>query len=193
MPFTRRHSIWPRSLALMFSTMVPVRAADSSSGQAIYKRNCARCHGKAGEGVKGKYDDALHGDWSLEKLTRYIEKSMPEDDPDKINGPEAEAVAGYINDTFYSREARARNHPARVEFVRLTNRPYVNVIADLLRGFEEDAKNSGDTHRGLRANYRPRNRGTNNNDRRNGFERIDRVVNLTFGTNSPDAESLGTG
>src|SRR4030095_3344653 len=133
------------------------------------------------------------GDWSIGKLTRYIDKNMPDDAPQKCVGPDAEAVARYINDTFYSREARARNHPARVELVRLTNRQYVNVIDDLLRGFEEEATHTGDTHWGLRANYRPRNRGTNNNDRRNGFERIDRVVNLTFGTNSPDAESLGTG
>ncbi|HKX62147.1 MAG TPA: DUF1592 domain-containing protein [Verrucomicrobiae bacterium] len=193
MMFDRNAFAWLALLAFVGPIVAPTRGAESPPGQAIYKKHCVRCHGKAGEGVKGKYDDALHGDWSLEKLTRYIEKSMPEDDPDKINGADVESVARHIHDTFYSQEARARNHPARVELVRLTNRQYVNMIADLLRGFEEDSAASGDAQRGLRGNYRPRNRGTNNNNRRTGFERVDHVVNLTFGTNSPDAESLGTG
>ena len=50
-------------------------------------------------------------------------------------GADAAAVARYIHDTFYSREAWARLHPARVELVRLTNRQYVNTVADLLKSF----------------------------------------------------------
>ena len=33
-------------------------------GPAIYKQQCAKCHGPAGQGVKGKYNDPLVGDWS---------------------------------------------------------------------------------------------------------------------------------
>src|SRR5689334_19933950 len=79
------------------------RAAEPD-GRAIYRELCASCHGKNGEGVKKKYPDALHGDWSLEKLTRYIDKNMPDDAPEKCVGEDAAAVARYINDAFYSKE-----------------------------------------------------------------------------------------
>ena len=66
-------------------------AEPSTAGREIYRKQCANCHGKKGEGVKGKYDDVLHGDWSLEKLTRYIDKNMPEDAPEKCVGADAAA------------------------------------------------------------------------------------------------------
>src|SRR5688500_15663447 len=80
----------------------PVRSAETSEGAKIYQRRCADCHGERGQGVKDKFDDPLEGDWSLQKLVRYIEKNMPEDDPGTCTGPEAEAVGKYIYDTFYS-------------------------------------------------------------------------------------------
>jgi hypothetical protein len=165
-------------------------AESDSNGRQIFRQQCARCHGKNGEGVKGKYDDALHGDWSLEKLTRVIEKTMPEDDPDKINGPEVEAVARYINDAFYSREARARNHPARVELVRLTNRQYLNTVADLLKTFGSPDPAPGGEH-GLRASYRSRI--PKSDAGRKNFERVDRQVNFRLDAGAPDAEALGLG
>ncbi len=150
------------------------------NGSAIFRQQCAKCHGRNGEGVQKKYKDALHGDWSIEKLTRYIEKNMPEDDPDKCVGADAEAVARYIYDAFYSREARARNHPARIELVRLTNRQYVNTIADLLKSFSGSDDALGN-ERGLRANYQPRRAMRD----RKSIERIDRQVNFDFGAGTP--------
>jgi mono/diheme cytochrome c family protein len=165
-------------------------AEDSGKGREVFRQQCAKCHGKQGEGVKGKYDDALHGDWSIDKLTRFIEKTMPEDDPDKINGPQVEAVARYINDAFYSREARARNHPARVELARLTNRQYVNTVADLLRQFTGD-ESPAQAERGLRGNYRSKvGKGDEN---RKSFDRVDRQVTFSLDAGSADAEQLGTG
>ncbi|HEU0008346.1 MAG TPA: DUF1592 domain-containing protein [Verrucomicrobiae bacterium] len=160
------------------------------SGQLIYKQLCAKCHGKNGGGVKGKYDDALHGDWSLEKLTRYIAKNMPDDAPEKCVGEDAAEVARYIHDAFYSPEARARNHPPRVELTRLTNRQYVHTIADLIKSFGPSDDPPGQ-ERGLRGNYRPRTR--KGEEERKSFDRVDRQVSYTFGTNSSDAERLGTG
>ena len=130
-------------------------AALNSAGRDVYRQHCVQCHGKAGEGVKGKYDDALHGDWSVEKLTRYIDKNMPEDDPDKCDADQYAAVSRYINDAFYSRAARARNNPARVELVRLTNRQYVNTVADLIRSFS-GTDGAATAEHGLKANYRSR-------------------------------------
>jgi mono/diheme cytochrome c family protein len=156
-------------------------APKNSHGANLYKAECARCHGKNGEGVKDKYDDALVGDWSLEKLIRYVAKNMPEDDPGSLKAADAETVARYINDAFYSREARARNNPARVELVRLTNRQYVNTVADLLKSFSE-ADTSLGNERGLRANYR---RGGRRFGGAGNFERVDPQVNFDFGPRHP--------
>src|SRR5215208_1606757 len=79
-------------------------------GRRIFLQECAKCHGRNGEGVKGKYDEPLHGDRPLDKLTRYIERSMPDDDPGKCVGEDAAAVANYIFESFYSLEARARKN-----------------------------------------------------------------------------------
>ena len=158
----------------------PGWGAGLPNGQEIFGHDCARCHGRNGEGVKEKYEDALYGDWSIEKLTRYIDRKMPDDEPEKCVGADAQAVARYIYDTFYSRAARARNFPPRVELVRLTNRQYVNVIADLVKSFGESDKPLG-SERGLRGNYQPR--GAIRNQQ--SFERVDRQVNFDFGARHP--------
>ena len=169
-------------VALLAFAALPVRAAEAQpNGREIYRHLCVKCHGKSGEGVKGKYDGALHGDWSLEKLSRFIDKSMPDDDPDKCKGPDAEAVARYIYDAFYSREARARNHPPRIELLRLTNRQYVNTLADLFRHFTgEEFPAAGE--RGLKASY------YNGREfrKKKGEDRIDRQINFDFGNGRPD-------
>lgn len=186
---------WPASVtALLGLTLLPafptIAAPKTPEGKDVYRQQCARCHGKAGEGVKGKYDDALHGDWSVEKLTRYIEKNMPEDKPGTCTGEAAVAVSRYITDAFYSREARARNNPPRVELVRLTNRQYLHTVADLMKSFGERDAAPGE-ERGLRGNYRPRNRQNGPNLKQ--FDRVDRQVDFTYTTNSHDAGKLGAG
>ena len=50
----------------------------------IYKEMCARCHGAKGEGTK-KYEHPLTGDWSVPRLAKVIDHTMPEDDPDKLD------------------------------------------------------------------------------------------------------------
>src|SRR6185295_14554725 len=106
---------WLAVLCLIGGQQGLFAAGKAPSGKDIFRQMCVKCHGRNGEGVKGKYDDALVGDWSIEKLTRYIDKNMPDDHPGKCTGRDADAVARFIYDTFYSREARARNHPPRVE------------------------------------------------------------------------------
>ena len=167
--------LWLPFAALLAGGVACLGAAKLPDGRALYRKECASCHGKSGEGVKDKYADGLHGDWSLEKLTRYIERNMPEDDPDKINGPEVEAVSRYINDNFYSREARAKKNPARIELVHLTNLQYANAVADLLRSFTGGESTFG-SERGLRASYQPR--GPLGNSRKN-IDRVDREVNFS--------------
>ena len=168
-------------LMVHLSTHAAQQTHASSNGRDIYRSMCVKCHGKNGAGVKDKYKDALVGDWSLEKLTRYIDKNMPDDDPDKCVGADAEAVARYIYETFYSREARARNHPARIELVHLTNRQYVNALADIFKQFTGNDTALGNEH-GLRANYDPRRVMRNT---RKSIDRIDRRVDFDFGKGTP--------
>src|SRR3954471_14252431 len=140
-------------ILLFLGPLFNVRSAPKqTSGAKIFRDQCAKCHGDHGQAVKDKDDDPLEGDWSIQKLTRYIDKKMPEDDPKKCVGPDAEAVAKYIYNGFYSREARLRNHPMRVELARLTNRQYVNSVADLLKRFTGKDDAVGDEH-GLNATY----------------------------------------
>ena len=165
-------------------------AALDSAGRDVYRQHCVRCHGKNGEGVKGKYDDALHGDWSVEKLTRYIDKNMPEDEPDKCDAVQSAAVSRYINEAFYSREARARNNPARVELVRLTNRQYINTVADLIKSFS-GTDGAATTEHGLKANYRSRI--PKSETGRKNVDRVDRQVLFNPEPDTKDAEEFGTG
>ncbi len=105
-------------------------------GQRVYEEQCARCHGKAGEGSED-YPRALAGDKSVKQLAKLIAKTMPEDDPGTCTGDSADAVASYIYDAFYSKTAQERNRPARVELARLTVRQYRNAVADLIGSFRE--------------------------------------------------------
>ncbi|HEV7923964.1 MAG TPA: DUF1592 domain-containing protein, partial [Verrucomicrobiae bacterium] len=158
------------------------------NGSQIYRQLCARCHGGGGQGVKGKYDDALQGDWPLEKLSRYIGKKMPDDDPGRCQGAQAEAVAGYIYDSFYSSQARLRRHPPRIELLHLTNRQYANTVADLIKYL---SGNDGalTEERGLRAVYY--NSREFDGDKK-VYERVDRQFGFNFGDTNWDAKLNGT-
>ncbi len=177
-----RRSVASLAVLPLLGAILPASAESTPNGAIIFRQLCVKCHGRHGEGVKGKYDDVLHGDWSIEKLTRYIAKNMPDDAPGKCVGPDAEAVAHHIYDTFYSREARARNHPPRIELLRLTNRQYINTVADLLRHFTgEDTPPNGQP--GLKATYY----------NSQGFDgakkvqdRIDRQIDFDFGDHRPE-------
>ena len=179
---------WLPMLCLALSQSQFVSADRRLTGREIFTQRCAKCHGRSGEGVKGKYEDALHGDRTLEKLTRYIEKSMPDDHPGTCIGPDAEAVARYIYDAFYSREARTANHPARVELMRLTNRQYVNTVADLLKHFT-GSDGALTSERGLHATYYS---AKDFNGDKKVIERIDRRIDFDFGASTPDREHFPT-
>ena len=72
---------------------------------------CARCHGAKGEGTK-KYAQPLIGDKSVAQLAAVIDRTMPEDDPDKLDAAGSKRVAEYIYDAFYSPAAQAEAEPA---------------------------------------------------------------------------------
>ncbi len=174
-------------LCLLLGRLDLSAAERSPSGQAIYRQLCVKCHGKNGEGVKGKNEDPLVGDRSLDNLTRYIDREMPENAPEKCKGADAEAVARYIYDAFYSREARLRKNPPRVELAHLTNRQYLVSVADLVGRFIEPRETVG-KERGLTGRYYNH---RNSQKDQGAYERVDRQVQFDFGEASHDGKPVG--
>ena len=103
-------------------------------GAAIYQAQCASCHGPRGEGVAGKSDEPLRGKRSVESLTRYIDRNMPEDEPEKCVGEDAAAVAAWIYGAFYGPDAQAKDAP-RIQLSHLTREQYRQSVADLFGSF----------------------------------------------------------
>ena len=155
-------------------------------GQRIYEQHCVTCHGVKGQGVEEKQPEPLVGDRSLKDLTQVIIETMPEEDPDQIVGEQANAVAAYVYDAFYSAVAQARNKPARVELSRLTVRQYQNAITDLIGSFT--GTNSWDEDRGLSAEYFD-SRNLRGDKRK--IQRTDAMIAFDFAEGSP-ADDIGT-
>jgi prenyltransferase beta subunit len=168
--------------------------AGEPPGAAVYQQKCARCHGKAGEGTKA-HPHALIGNRSLVQLTKYIAKFMPEDAPRTLNDKDAQAVATYIFDAFYSPAAQARIKAPRVELARLTVNEYRNAVADLVGGFHTGApraKNAKDDL-GLRGDYFTGPPGGKKKSGRTlAFARIDPLVQFDFASADKDFEKLKT-
>lgn len=161
----------------------PLEAA-STIGAEVYKNLCASCHGPKGEGVADQYSQALVGDKSVGELAELIERTMPEGEPEKCVGDDAQAVARFIYDEFYSPLAQARMSPARVELSRLTVRQYRETLADLIGTFRP-ASSWGD-QRGLKGSYsRNRNFGSKKTAL---FDRVDPVISFNFGDQNPHPE-----
>ena len=125
----------------------------AKTGEAIYKDMCADCHGDKGQGVKGQYDEPLHGNRTLEALTKRIARTMPDDDPGTCVGEDAAKVAGYIYDAFYSERAQARLNPPQFDLARLTIDQYRTSVADLVGRFRPGFDRLPGKERGLRAHY----------------------------------------
>lgn len=153
-------------------------AAEQPTGEQLYARHCADCHGAKGEGTSEIAP--LAGDKPVSELARFIDKTMPKDEPETLNAEESQLVAAYIYDAFYSPMAQVRNAPARVELSRLTVRQYRHVLADLVGSFRNRApwQHVG----GLDAEYY-KSRRFRREDRQ--IERVDATVNFQFGEGTP--------
>src|SRR3954467_8056045 len=98
-------------LAAILIALPLICRADEHPGATIYRKLCAECHGDKGQGVQDKYDEPLHGNRSVESLARRIAKTMPDDNVGACVGQDAEQVAAYIYDAFYSPKAQWRLRP----------------------------------------------------------------------------------
>ena len=83
--------------------------AAESTGEQIFREQCARCHGKAGEGTDDNYPDPLAGDKSIAQLTKLIHETMPEDEETKVlRGRFGESCGVYLRHVLFGRCARAQ-------------------------------------------------------------------------------------
>ncbi|MGC1274722.1 MAG: DUF1592 domain-containing protein [Planctomycetaceae bacterium] len=172
-------------LPVLLGTSSSRLAAEDITGEQIWRESCAACHGEKGGGSADAYADPLVGDRPLAELTKVIDETMPEGDPEALSPEDSAKVAAYVYDAFYSPDAQARNQPPKIELSRLTVRQYRNAVADLAGSFRGAAER-GDAH-GLKAEYY-RDRRT----RRDNLviERIDPQIAFNFGVGSPDAEKI---
>ena len=159
------------------------------SGEVVYREECMRCHGPVGQGVAGKSDEPLVGEKGVPSLAKYIAREMPEDDAGALSAAESSASAEYIHKAFYSAEARARNHPPRIELAHLTVRQYRESIADLLGSLR--AATSATESGGLTGSYRERPerdkaKPDQNKPEVRFKEQLDAVVDFDFGTQPPE-------
>ncbi len=179
--FRLRSLAWVLILGL--AGLLPARASAAPqglTGEQIYRQQCASCHGKAGEG-SDDYPHPLIGDKSVEQLVRLIAKTMPKESRQKCTGENAQKVAAYVYDSFYSRIAQARNKPPRLELSRLTVCQYRNAIADLIGSFRTPGR--WDEKRGLHGEYF---KGRNYRGSERLIDRIDPTVRFDFGESSPN-------
>lgn len=176
------------ALALLGSPSLASPAKDEliARGAEIYRNQCAECHGDDGEGTELDYPYPLEGDKTVEGLAGYVDEEMPPGFAEECVGEDAEAVARYVYDAFYSEIARARNAPARIELARLTVPQYQNAVSDLIGSFRPRA-GWGDG-RGLEAEYYD-NRRPRRDDR--VIERVDPTIDFDFGIETPDPDNEG--
>jgi cytochrome c553 len=174
--------IWatPLALAVLLSPR-PAAADTGKTGEQLFRAQCASCHGVMGEGTDENYPHALQGSRTVSQLARLISRTMPKDAPKKCSPEDAQKVAAYIYDAFYSREARERNKPPRIELSRLTVRQYRNAVTDLVGSFRT-AGRWGD-QRGLQGEYF---KGRRFRDGERALDRVDPTVKFDFGTAGPD-------
>ena len=164
----------------------PVTAQDSdglSRGQPIYQQLCLECHGPEGQGNADGRIDRLVGDLSVAELADIISNTMPEDDPDACVGSDAQAVAAYIHDSFYSPAAQSRRNPPRVRLARLTGQQLRQSIADLYAHFGDQLWTT--QNRGIEGTYFS---GAGWGEDRLRIKRIDDGIDFDFGRSGPGEE-----
>ena len=194
---------WPW---LWLLTTCAFAAPEVHPGKALYQKLCAECHGDKGQGVEDEYDEALTGEKSLEALARQIDRTMPEDDPDKTTPEDSKLIAEYIYDLFYSPTAQARLNPPEKELSRLTIDQFRNSVMDVIDrfrmgpGFDRPIN----AEQGLKAFYRgvelpkpgekpvdttPKN-GIQAKRPNKTIEKVEPVISFHWGPDSPDKAVL---
>lgn len=183
-------------ILLGFTTLLRAESAKPSAapdrsrhpGAAIYEKLCVECHGTQGEGVANKADDPLRGNRDVAWLANRIDRTMPEDQPELCDAEESRLIAEYIFQAFYSPEAQARLHPARISLARLTASQFRNSVTDLVGSFRGGHGRALGPDRGLKGWYDGTRRKKNDRDNPpagDKFERRDPGIRFDFGEGIP--------
>jgi len=176
---------WIASFAVIvcFTSLAKPDEAALLKGKAIFEKQCSECHGDRGQGVKGEYDKPLAGDWPLEKLTRVVDKTMPELEPELCRGENARLVAGYVFETFWQKPEQF-SQTREITLARLTNRQFRQSVADLFAQFPGTRMPviNRDKH-GLRATYYDVKKMNRRHQKKK--DRIDHGVDFDFGPDAP--------
>ena len=166
----------------LLALAAPAPGADGLTGEQVYRAQCQKCHGAAGEGTKAEYDQPLAGNRSVPQLSKYVAKAMPPDNPGSIPAADADKVSAYIHAAFYSKEARERNAPPRVDLARLTVNQYRQTAFDLVGTLQgQGAGGRGDVP-GLKGEYFD---GRRYDAKKRLIDRVDPVLRFDFGTAGP--------
>lgn len=181
-------SVWPAPMASPAAEPAPSPLPSDHPGAAIYRRLCLDCHGPQGEGVEGKADEPLHGDRDIAWLTDQVERTMPEDEPERCVGEDARAVSEYLYHAFYSPEAQARLNPPRAIFSRLTETQFRHSVTDLVGSFRGGHARALGPERGLKGFYDGTFKRENDRDKpKEGakFDRVEGPLRFDFGEGIP--------
>lgn len=149
-------------------------------GKTIFAESCASCHGAGGQGVEDAYAEPLVGDLSIPELSKRIADTMPEGEPERCVGADADAVAAYIHETFYSEEARTRNDPPRIRLTHLTGAQLRQSVADLYGRFSGAAPT--ESKRGIQGEYYEGDRARRNKRK---IERADPRIDFDWKRDGP--------
>lgn len=171
------------SLATLLQGMCATEPDILQRGEAIYTESCSSCHGDQGQGVADAYEDPLVGDESIGQLAARIARTMPEGEPEKCVGADAEAVAAYIHHSFYSEAAQVRNRPPRISMARLTANQLRQSLADLYEQFNDRGESTKTG--GVKGVYFD---GPRRRDENKKIDRVDPVINFDFAHQGPGGE-----
>ena len=173
----------PLFLALIFGAS-SMGMANPPDGKKLYTQHCAECHGKKGEGVEDEYSKPLIGDWPVGKLIHYVDKTMPDYDPDLVKGKEAEAISRFVFETFYQKPELFQKD-SKIQLARLTNRQFRQSVSDLFAQFMGTPK-IDDYKTGLKGKYY--NAEGMNKKKKMHSERVDPKIAFVFGKKAPYQE-----
>ncbi|MFM7320380.1 MAG: PA14 domain-containing protein, partial [Armatimonadota bacterium] len=166
------------SLALASTLAAPPKPGPPRAGAAVWKADCAPCHGADGEGAAG-YPRPLTGTRSVGELARVVGRTMPPG-PRRLPAVEARAVAAHLHAAFYSPVARERARPARAVLSRLTARQFRLAVSDLIAAYRPGPTAAPGA--GLRAEYHKARR---LNAQERLVDRVDPEVRFDFGKDVP--------
>jgi len=113
---------------------IALDAQDATRGGALYKQQCASCHG---DGLEGRSGPPLAGGdfrsrWPTSDLINKIRNTMPQDGPGKLTAGESADLAAYIQQAG---KAAANAGPATVSTTGpLPAFPAAGNLSQLMRG-----------------------------------------------------------